>query len=68
MLRAKTHLMSLGFLSQQLQRSPSAIEDTLDALDIAPALKQDGIAYFDEAAYCALADHYEKHAEVRGNV
>ena len=68
MLFSKTHLMSLGFLSQQLQRSPSAIEDTLDALDIAPALKQDGIGYYDVDAYCRLADKYEQQPEIHGNV
>jgi hypothetical protein len=67
MLRAKTYLMSLGFLSQHLQRSPASIEAALDALGIAPEVNQNGIGYYSEDAFCQLADKYEWHPEVRGN-
>jgi hypothetical protein len=63
MLRAKTHLHSLGFLSQQMQKSPQTLEKVLDKLGIAPEVKQNSIGYYDEVAYAALSDYFEEKEE-----
>lgn len=65
MLVPKHHWLTLGFLSQQLQRSPKTIEAMLDEKGIAPEVKLNGIGYYDEAAYAVLADAFD--AETRGN-
>jgi hypothetical protein len=60
MNQPKAFLMSLGYLSQLLQKSPAAIERILDEAGIAPAVSINGVRHYDEAAYLAVSDDLER--------
>lgn len=63
-MRARKHLMSLGYLAELIQRSPQEIETVLDQMGIAPEVRINGVAHFDHEAYCRLCDFFE--AAIKG--
>ena len=58
-MRAKTYLLSVGYLAQMFQKPPTTIAAILDEAGIAPELSINGVNHFGEAGYNALAERFE---------
>ena len=57
-----TELVSVGYLSQMLQRSPNAIGQAALAIGIPPALLLNGVPHFDSGQVAQLTEHFRTSA------